>query len=280
MEILGQLTFCETCMRVRKQQLEPDIEQTGSKSGKEYIKNFSSKCWENIWKDCNWKMKTFLTWKRKLWTKSRVQSLIQDKPKRNTPRHIVIKIRMKNKDKVLKAAREKQWITYKRIPRTWPAAVSLTNKKRRKSIWQIPTPIYNRNSPERGHRGNRPQHTRGHIWQSQPLTYSNGEELKTFSPRSETKMPTLATVFWAAPPGMWDFTHWPGRAPYTGNSLNHWTIREVLLPLVFNIVLEAWGETTRGKKKNQLWKKEDWVTVCRWSISINKLSEREIKGTI
>ena len=122
-------------MRVRKQQLEPDIEQqTGSKSGKEYIKNFSSKGWENIWKDSNWKMKTFLTWKRKLWTKSRVQSLIQDKPKRNTPRHIVIKtIRMKNKNKVLKAAREKQWITYKRIPRTWPAAVSLTNKNAEKA---------------------------------------------------------------------------------------------------------------------------------------------------
>ena len=31
--------FCETCMQVKKQQLEPDMEQqTGSKSGKEYIK--------------------------------------------------------------------------------------------------------------------------------------------------------------------------------------------------------------------------------------------------
>ena len=30
---------CETCMQVKKQQLEPDIEQwTGSKLGKEYIK--------------------------------------------------------------------------------------------------------------------------------------------------------------------------------------------------------------------------------------------------
>ena len=29
---------CETCMQVKKQQLEPDIEQTGSKSGKENIK--------------------------------------------------------------------------------------------------------------------------------------------------------------------------------------------------------------------------------------------------
>ena len=28
----------ETCMQVKKQQLEPDMEQTGSKSGKEHIK--------------------------------------------------------------------------------------------------------------------------------------------------------------------------------------------------------------------------------------------------
>ena len=30
--------FWETCMQVKKQQLEPDIEQTSSKMGKEYIK--------------------------------------------------------------------------------------------------------------------------------------------------------------------------------------------------------------------------------------------------
>ena len=107
---------------------------------------------------------------------------------------------------MLKAAREKQWITYERIPWTWPAAVPLTNKKRRKSIWQNPTPIYDRNSPESGHRGNLPQHTRGHIWQSQPLTYSNGKELKAFSPISETRMATLATILGAAPRGMWNFT--------------------------------------------------------------------------
>ena len=148
-----------------------------------------------------------------------MQSLIQDKPKRNTPRHIVIKtVRIKNTDKVLKAAREKQWITCERIPWTRPAAVSLTNKKHRKSIWQNPTPIYDRNSPESGHRGNLPQHTRGHIWQSQPLTYSNGEELKAFSPISETRMPTLATVLGAAPAGMWNFTG-QGLSPTLGTVL-------------------------------------------------------------
>ena len=38
-------------------------------------------------------------------------------PRRNTPRHILIKLKnFKNKEKVLKAAREKQQITYKGIP--------------------------------------------------------------------------------------------------------------------------------------------------------------------
>ena len=38
-------------------------------------------------------------------------------PRRNTQRHIVIKlIKIKDKEKILKATREKQQITYKRIP--------------------------------------------------------------------------------------------------------------------------------------------------------------------
>ena len=38
-------------------------------------------------------------------------------PRRNTPRHILIKLsKIKYKENILKAAREKQQITYKRIP--------------------------------------------------------------------------------------------------------------------------------------------------------------------
>ena len=38
-------------------------------------------------------------------------------PRRNTPRHILIKLqKIKDKEKILKATREKQQITYKRIP--------------------------------------------------------------------------------------------------------------------------------------------------------------------
>ena len=38
-------------------------------------------------------------------------------PKWPTPRHIIIKmLKAKNKDRILKAAREKQLVTYKRAP--------------------------------------------------------------------------------------------------------------------------------------------------------------------
>ena len=43
----------EICMQVKKQQLEPDMEQTGSKSGKEYVKAvyltyMQSASWETL----------------------------------------------------------------------------------------------------------------------------------------------------------------------------------------------------------------------------------------
>ena len=38
-------------------------------------------------------------------------------PKRNTPRHIIIKLpKSKDKERILKAAREKETVTYKRVP--------------------------------------------------------------------------------------------------------------------------------------------------------------------
>ena len=38
-------------------------------------------------------------------------------PKRNTPRHIIIKMpKVKDKERILKAAREKQRVTYKGVP--------------------------------------------------------------------------------------------------------------------------------------------------------------------
>ena len=38
-------------------------------------------------------------------------------PKRNTPRHIIIKLpKIKDKERILKAAREKETLTYKGVP--------------------------------------------------------------------------------------------------------------------------------------------------------------------
>ena len=38
-------------------------------------------------------------------------------PKRTTPRHIIIKMsKVRNKERILKAAREKQRVTYKGVP--------------------------------------------------------------------------------------------------------------------------------------------------------------------
>ena len=55
-------------------------------------------------------------------------------PKRNTPRHILIKLsKIKYKEKILKAAREKQQITYKGIPIRLTADFSALQARRE---WQ------------------------------------------------------------------------------------------------------------------------------------------------
>ena len=45
------------------------------------------------------------------------KSPIRDNPRRNTPRHILIKLtKTKHKERILKPAREKQQVTYKGYP--------------------------------------------------------------------------------------------------------------------------------------------------------------------
>ena len=57
-------------------------------------------------------------------------------PRRNTPRHRLIKLsKIKYKEKILKAAREKQQITEKRIPIRLTADNSAETLKARK-VWQ------------------------------------------------------------------------------------------------------------------------------------------------
>ena len=57
-------------------------------------------------------------------------------PRRNTPRHIVIKVAIiKDKEKLLKAAREKQQITYKGTPIRLTADFSAETVQARRE-WQ------------------------------------------------------------------------------------------------------------------------------------------------
>ena len=57
-------------------------------------------------------------------------------PRRNMPRHILIKLsKIKYKEKILKAAREKQQITYKGIPIRLTAALSAEILQARR-VWE------------------------------------------------------------------------------------------------------------------------------------------------
>ena len=57
-------------------------------------------------------------------------------PKRNTPRHILIKLtKIKHKEQILKAAREKQQIKHKRIPIRITADLSIETLQARRE-WQ------------------------------------------------------------------------------------------------------------------------------------------------
>ena len=57
-------------------------------------------------------------------------------PRQNTPRHVLIKLtKIKHKEQILKAAREKQQITYKGIPIRITADLSLETLQARRE-WQ------------------------------------------------------------------------------------------------------------------------------------------------
>ena len=59
-------------------------------------------------------------------------------PNRNTPRHILIKLtKIKHKEQILKAAREKQQITHKGIPIRITADFSIETLQARTEWWDI-----------------------------------------------------------------------------------------------------------------------------------------------
>ena len=66
----------------------------------------------------------------------RVQNRIN--PRQNTPRHIIIKLtKIKHKEQLLKAAREKQQITHKGIPKMITADLSIETLQARREWWDI-----------------------------------------------------------------------------------------------------------------------------------------------
>ena len=82
-------------------------------------------------------MKTSLIWERKESVKSRKHRVpCRINPRRNTPRHILIKqYKITYKEKIIKAAREKQKTTYKGIPIRLTANLSAENLQGRRE-WQ------------------------------------------------------------------------------------------------------------------------------------------------
>ena len=60
-------------------------------------------------------------------------------PKRPTPRHIIIKVtKVKDKDRILKAVRERELITYKRDPTSLSHDLSRETFQARKNWHEIP----------------------------------------------------------------------------------------------------------------------------------------------
>ena len=60
-------------------------------------------------------------------------------PKRNTPRHIIIKLsKIKDKERILKAAREKETVTYKGVSiRISADILNLAGKKGQKEVFKV-----------------------------------------------------------------------------------------------------------------------------------------------
>ena len=86
-------------------------------------------------------MKISPTWKRKQSNKSKTQVqrvLYRIKPRRNTPRNILIKLtKTKHKEIILKAAKEKQQITYKGNPIHLTADLSAETLQARRECQDI-----------------------------------------------------------------------------------------------------------------------------------------------
>ena len=91
--------------------------------------------WENFWRDYSWKFPQHRKGNSQSSPRGK-ESSIQDKPMDKHTRHILIKLtKTKNKERILKAAREKQQVTYKRNPICLIADLSAETLQARRE-WQ------------------------------------------------------------------------------------------------------------------------------------------------
>ena len=91
--------------------------------------------WENFWRDYSWIYPQHGKGNSQSSPRG-TKSPIKDNPRRNTPRHILIKLRKtKHKERILKAAREKQKVTYKGNPICLTADFSAETLQARRQ-WQ------------------------------------------------------------------------------------------------------------------------------------------------
>ena len=105
-------------------------------------------------------------------------------PRRNTPKHILIKLsKIKFKEKILKAAREKQKITYKGIPIRLTADLSAETLQARRELQDIFKVMEGKNlQPRVLYRARISLRFKGEI-----KTFTDKEKLRDFS----TTKPTL-----------------------------------------------------------------------------------------
>ena len=133
---------------------------------------------------------------------------------------------------------------YKMLPR-----VERIPRSTQCQSWKRPSPLYNpshqrdqlsRNSPESGHRGNLPQHNKGHIWQTHSKHHSQWWKTESISSkiRNKTRMSTLTTII-----------------QHSFGSPSHSNQRR------------------KRNKRNTNWKRRSkTVTLCRWHDTIHRES--------
>ena len=115
--------------RLGQYQMQQHFNYWGSRRGRE-----KENIWEKFWRYYSWKFPQYGKGNNRTQEAQRIP--YRKKTRRNTPRHIVINIRKtKHKERILKAARVKQWVIYKENSIHLTADLSAENLQDRRE-WQ------------------------------------------------------------------------------------------------------------------------------------------------